>query len=248
MLEDTYSQNPAILSLFLPIWKAIWSNFVNTFSKLKAFSQHHRWESFQRREWLISHQFFLKLRGGRHGSRLIITISTTNCNKIWQNLLGFGCPLGKESVQKEKKEFYLVFFPTASRVVVVVKNLPANAGDARDEGSIPGGGHGSPRQYSCLNNSIDWGAWQAIVHGATKGRHDWACTCDAMMLVQTIKVLEFLSSGWGGKENSEMKLWYLSACVCMWRTIQHKHQLLCPRKKDTPWTSQQKLYCNNAVI
>ena len=32
-------------------------------------------------------------------------------------------------MQKEKKEFYLVFFPTASRVVVVVKNLPANAGD-----------------------------------------------------------------------------------------------------------------------
>ena len=136
----------------------------------------------------------------------------------------------------------------------MVKNLPANAGDARDEGLIPGsgkspgGGHGSPRQYSCLNNSMDWGAWQAIVHGATKGQHGWACTRDAMMLVQIIKVLDFLSSGWGGKENSEMKLWYLSACVCMRRTIQHKHQLLCPRKKDTPWTSQQKLYCNNAVI
>ena len=160
MLEDTYSQNPAILCLFLPIWKAIWSNFVNTFSKLKAFSQHHRQESFQRREQLISHQFFLKLRGSRHGSRLIITISTTNRDKIRQNLLGFGCPLGKQSLQKQKK-FYLVFFPTASWVVLVVKNLPANAGDARDEGLIPGsgkspgGGHGSPRQYSCLNNSMD---------------------------------------------------------------------------------------------
>ena len=75
-------------------------------------------------------------------------------------------------------EFCLIFFPTASRVVLVVKNPPANAGDARDEGSIPGlgrspgGGHGSPLQYSCLNNSMDRGAWQTIVHGATKGRHD----------------------------------------------------------------------------
>ena len=46
----------------------------------------------------------------------------------------------------------------------VVKNLPANAGDSRDEGSIPGidagrfpgGGHGKPLQYSCLENPIRW--------------------------------------------------------------------------------------------
>ena len=46
----------------------------------------------------------------------------------------------------------------ASQVVLVVKNSPANAGDLRDVGSIPGlgrspgGGHGSPLQYSCLEN------------------------------------------------------------------------------------------------
>ena len=45
-------------------------------------------------------------------------------------------------------------------MVLVVKNLPANAGDVRDTGSIPqsgrspGGGHGSPLQYSCLENSM----------------------------------------------------------------------------------------------
>ena len=50
-----------------------------------------------------------------------------------------------------------------------VKNLPANAGD---EGLIPGlgrsprGGHGNPLQYSCLENHMDRGAWQTIVHGA----------------------------------------------------------------------------------
>ena len=56
----------------------------------------------------------------------------------------------------------------------VVKNLPANAGDIRDLGSIPGsgrspgGGHGNPLQYSCLENSMDRGAWQATVHRVNK--------------------------------------------------------------------------------
>ena len=51
-----------------------------------------------------------------------------------------------------------------------VKNPPANAGDIRDVGSIPGlgrslgGGHGNPLQYSCLENSVDRGAWWATVH------------------------------------------------------------------------------------
>ena len=53
----------------------------------------------------------------------------------------------------------------------VVKNLPANAGDARDVGSIPGlgkspgVGNGNPLQYSCLGNPMDRGAWQAAAHG-----------------------------------------------------------------------------------
>ena len=56
----------------------------------------------------------------------------------------------------------------------MVKNLPANAGDVRDLGSIsglgrsPGGGHGNPLQYSCLENPIDRGAWWATVHGDHK--------------------------------------------------------------------------------
>ena len=56
----------------------------------------------------------------------------------------------------------------------MVKNLPANAGDVRDMGSIPGsgrsyrGGHGNPLQYSHLKNSMDIGAWQAMVHGVIK--------------------------------------------------------------------------------
>ena len=55
----------------------------------------------------------------------------------------------------------------------MIKNPPANAGDTRDEGSIPGsgrspaGGHGNPLQYSCLENPMDRGA---IVHGVTKSQ------------------------------------------------------------------------------
>jgi len=61
-------------------------------------------------------------------------------------------------------------------VVPVVKNPPDNERDSRDTGSIlrsgrsPGGGHGNPFQYSCLENYMDRGAWWATVHGATKSQ------------------------------------------------------------------------------
>ena len=64
----------------------------------------------------------------------------------------------------------------ASQVVLVVKNPPANAGDIRDVGLIPGlgrsagGGHGNPLQYSYLENPMDRGAWWAVVHGVVKSR------------------------------------------------------------------------------
>ena len=56
----------------------------------------------------------------------------------------------------------------------VIKNPPANAGDATEVGSIPGsgrspgGGHGNPLQDSCLGNPMDRGAWRATVHGVAK--------------------------------------------------------------------------------
>ena len=58
----------------------------------------------------------------------------------------------------------------------VVKNLPANSGDVRDLGSIPGSGrspgkgHGNPLQHSCLENPKNRGAWWATVHRATEKR------------------------------------------------------------------------------
>ena len=62
----------------------------------------------------------------------------------------------------------------ASPVAQLVKNLPANAGDARDVGLIPrlgrspGEANGNPLQYSCLKNSMDRGAWRATVHAVAK--------------------------------------------------------------------------------
>ena len=60
----------------------------------------------------------------------------------------------------------------------VVKNPPANVGDVRDAGSIPGsgrcpgGGYGNPLQYSCLENPMDRGTWRATVRGVTKSQTD----------------------------------------------------------------------------
>ena len=68
---------------------------------------------------------------------------------------------------------YWLGFPCGS----VVKNLPANAGEAGDTGSIPGlekcpgEGNGNSLQYSCLGNPIDKGAWLAIVWGPQRVDH-----------------------------------------------------------------------------
>jgi len=62
------------------------------------------------------------------------------------------------------------------QVALVVKNLPANAGDIRDTGLIPGsgrypgGGLHNPLQYSCLENPVDRGVWWATVCGVAKSR------------------------------------------------------------------------------
>ena len=58
----------------------------------------------------------------------------------------------------------------------MVKNQPANAGNTKDLGLIPGlgkspgGGNGNPLQYSCLVNTVDRGAWWAIVHRFIKSQ------------------------------------------------------------------------------
>ena len=64
----------------------------------------------------------------------------------------------------------------ASQVALVERNLPANAGDTREAGSIPGlerspgVGNGNPLQYSCLEHPMDRGVWWAIIHRVTKSQ------------------------------------------------------------------------------
>ena len=78
----------------------------------------------------------------------------------------------------------------------MAKSLPANAGDTRDvslipgSGRSPGEGHGNPLQYSCLENSINRGAWQATIHGATK------CQTRLSTQVYEIKLVYYYESFW----------------------------------------------------
>ena len=71
--------------------------------------------------------------------------------------------------------FYIQFI-WVSLMALVVKNPPANAGDITDVGLIPGlgrslgGRYGNPFQYSCLENPMDRGAWQATVYRVSKSR------------------------------------------------------------------------------
>ena len=70
---------------------------------------------------------------------------------------------------------YSIFAPSvASQEVILVKNLPASAGDISDKGLIhgsrryPGEGNGNPLQYSCLENYMGREAWQVTAHGVSK--------------------------------------------------------------------------------
>ena len=86
----------------------------------------------------------------------------------WVAQVGIGDCLSRE----KREEIWAPF-----QVVLVVKNPSANAGDIRHSGLIlwsgrsPGGGHGNPPLYSCLENPRDRGAWRATVHGVSKS---WA--------------------------------------------------------------------------
>ena len=85
-------------------------------------------------------------------------------------------PVGKKEERKEKLN--IIWAPVEGFPgCPVVKNPPANAGDM---GSIPGSGwsprdgKGYPLQCSCLENPMDEGSWQVIVHGVTRVRHNLA--------------------------------------------------------------------------
>ena len=91
----------------------------------------------------------------------------------WGSLFSFLLSHSNPLIRRTKIEFkYTEVW--ASQAALVVKNLPACAGDIRDVGSIPGlgrfpgGGHGNLLQYSCLENPMDREAWWATVHRVIK--------------------------------------------------------------------------------
>ena len=96
---------------------------------------------------------------------------------VWQNPLQCCEVISLQLIKiNEKKNKVLSCVLRDFQVALVVKNLSANAGDLRDVGLIlgsgrcPGGGHGNPLQYSCLENPMDRGAWLAMVLGFIKSQ------------------------------------------------------------------------------
>ena len=94
----------------------------------------------------------------------------------------------------------------ASQVALVVKNLPANAGDRSDTGLIPGsgrlpwGGNGNPLQYSCLGNPMDRVAWWAAVHRVAKSQtrtEVTSHTCTLLVRKQCLQTYMTVTLIWG---------------------------------------------------
>ena len=98
----------------------------------------------------------------------------------------------------------------ASQVVLVVKNVPAKAGDIGDAGLIPasgrspGEGNGSPFQSSCLETSMDRGAWWATVHRVTESdmteailAHSTFCEKPLSLIRSHLFILAFISIALG---------------------------------------------------
>ena len=102
----------------------------------------------------------LQLFGCPESSYFFYTVQRKNTNERF----------GQCYIHRSPALILYLSFPSGS----LIKNLPANAGDTRDEVSIPGSGrspgvgNGNQLQYSCLENPMNRGAWQATVHGVTK--------------------------------------------------------------------------------
>ena len=106
-------------------------------------------------------------------------------------------------------------------MVLVVKNFPASAGDLTDVGLIPGsgrspgGGHGNPLQYTCLENPMDRGAWWASVHRDAKSQTQLSqtqlSTHVSIKLSQAVLVLKNLPANAGDIRDVGLttKIWCL---------------------------------------
>ena len=109
----------------------------------------------------------------------------------------------------------------ASQVALAIKNPPANAGDIRNTGLIPGsrrslgGRHGNPCQYSCLENSMDRGAWRATVHRVawSQTQLKWLSTHAYPTAFVLLFLLHFSSQRNIKRHQSEIQVWFLMSLI-----------------------------------
>ena len=100
----------------------------------------------------------------------------------------------------------------ASHVAQMVKNLACNSGDPGlipESGKSPGEGNGNPLQNSCLENPMDWGAWQLQSMGSQRAGHDWASntfTTQGLVLWKTIFPQMGVREGWFWNDSSTFHL------------------------------------------
>ena len=124
-----------------------------------------------------------------------------------------------------------------NKMAQMVKNPPANAGDTRDVSPIPGlgrspgGGHGNPLQYSCLENSMDRGTWWVTVHGV-KNSGTWL-NVFVHAHTHTYTHAHTNDRKGIGCKNPDMEDWFLENCRRM--------ALL-----NWPWKKLQWLLCYNS--
>ena len=110
--------------------------------------------------------WFWSVPSSTDGKQCILMVQSRHSGARWDS------NLSSTTSQVALPRRYLM----GTQMLLMVMNPPASAGDARDVSSIPGlgrspgGGHGNPLQYSCLENPMDRGAWQATVHGVEKSR------------------------------------------------------------------------------
>ena len=125
---------------------------------------------------------------------------------------------------------------SASQVLLVVKNLPANAGDVRDLGSIPGsgrssgGGHGNPLQYSCLENPMYRAAWQATSISLQRVGHDWS----DLACIQELNLLFNLGENWQLYNDGCSNPWRWYICLFLCSSVQSLSRV---RLFAAPWTA-----------
>ena len=143
-------------------------------------------------------------------------------------------------------------------MVLVVKNLPANVGDIKDIGSVPGlgrspgGGHGNLLQHSCLENPMDRRAWQATVHRISENltRPKWLCThtfigsqtngiklfnilCYVLICCVNLLITYFLSYLLNIKQHKNTVLWRFSSPTHSNHLDWNKYLL--NKKRKTMW-------------